>query len=441
MSHWHWLKFGVGRALHFNPSSCAHYLVVLIHSTTLPSTLRCPSSLSLSSSFSFSWSSSSSSMMWETSTLHTLADEDFGTLAENDPLTGYEPNYLHISETTELFIQESSDENRSLNSHDLEFDDYTIGMALSSPLFHEREDAASRRRAYHSPEKGLSSSQSSSVGRRTGRPVEGQFDSLIWNVRETQRHTSENEQIRILLERQREQTFFPSEAMLWIKEVEIVDYWKNWSPRDQFLGKTFQVSGWWTRRFLLLWTRSTKIPKSRRRSVSRNRKPRRRIDFFEEDRSPSWSTTTFEWLALMIQWWITLMYSLLPFMKIVFRKSIQDGMKFYHLCQRFHPMISWKVCSRESAQLKTVLELYDMEIHQKISMPKISKIEDNGEEQYRSETSITKFWRQTRENWNRSSGQESNGTNWRWRRKRYLLPVERKRPVFERRPMQFPAWE
>ena len=42
------------------------------------------------------------------------------------------------------------------------------------------------------------------------------------------------------------------------------------------------------------------------------------------------------------------------------------------LCQRFHPMISWKVCKkiRESAQLKTVLEMYDMEIHQKISMPK-----------------------------------------------------------------------
>ena len=45
-------------------------------------------------------------MMWETSTLRTLANEDFGTLAENDPLTGYEPNDVHISETTDLFIQE-----------------------------------------------------------------------------------------------------------------------------------------------------------------------------------------------------------------------------------------------------------------------------------------------------------------------------------------------
>ena len=93
---------------------------------------------------------------------------------------------------------------RSLN--DLEYDDYTIGMALSSPLFtQEREDDASRRRAYHSRDEGLSSSQSSSVGHRTGRPVVEQFDSWISNVREIPRSSSENEQVRILLERQREQ--------------------------------------------------------------------------------------------------------------------------------------------------------------------------------------------------------------------------------------------
>ena len=43
----------------------------------------------------------------------------------------------------------SSGENLSLNSHDLEDDDYAIGTALSSPLFtQEREDAASHRQAY-----------------------------------------------------------------------------------------------------------------------------------------------------------------------------------------------------------------------------------------------------------------------------------------------------
>ena len=120
------------------------------------------------------------------------------------------------------------------------------------------------------------------------------------------------------------------------------------------------------------------FPNSRRRSVSRNRKPRKRTVFCEGDKSPSWSTTTFERLTLMIQYWIMLIYSLLLFMVIIFRNSIQDVTKFYYPYQRFPPMISWKVCTklriRESEQLETVLELYDMEIHQKISMPNYQKL-------------------------------------------------------------------
>ena len=69
---------------------------------------------------------------------------------------------------------------------------------LSSPLFtQDREGAASRRRAYHSPDEGLSSSQSSSVSRRRGRPVGDQFDSLISNVKENPRRSPENEQTRV----------------------------------------------------------------------------------------------------------------------------------------------------------------------------------------------------------------------------------------------------
>ena len=100
--------------------------------------------------------------MWETRTLRTPAYEESGTLAENNPLTSDEPNDLHISETTDTFI--------------------------------------------HSPDESLLSSQSSSVGHvRTGRPVFDEFGSLITNVRENPCRDSENEQIRILLERQKEQ--------------------------------------------------------------------------------------------------------------------------------------------------------------------------------------------------------------------------------------------
>ena len=149
--------------------------------------------------------------MWvgsESSTLCASANEELGTLADNAPLTGYEPNFFddyHISETTEIFIQESSSDSRPSNLHDWEISDYTIGRALSSPLFtQELEDPASRRQAYHSPEESLLSSQSLSVGPvRTRRPVSDKFGSLP-NVRDPCRG-SENEQIRILLERQKEQ--------------------------------------------------------------------------------------------------------------------------------------------------------------------------------------------------------------------------------------------
>ena len=76
----------------------------------------------------------------------------------------------------------------------------------------EREYDASRRRADHSYDEGLSSSQSSSVGQRTGRPVVEQFDSQISNVRENPRRSSEDEQIKILLERQREQILADCQA-------------------------------------------------------------------------------------------------------------------------------------------------------------------------------------------------------------------------------------
>ena len=80
---------------------------------------------------------------------------------------------------------------------DFDYDDVTIGKALSD---------ACRRRVDHSEEEGLSSCLSSSVSHdRTVGPVVCTFDSQVSSVQEIQRHSSESEQIRILLERQREQ--------------------------------------------------------------------------------------------------------------------------------------------------------------------------------------------------------------------------------------------
>ena len=123
-------------------------------------------------------------------------------------LSGYEPNFFDdflYSETTDNFIQESSSDTRPSYLHDWEISDYTIGRALSSPLFtQERQEPASPRQAYHSPEESLLPAQSLSVGYvRTGRLV-NEFGLLISNVRENPRRDSENEQIRILQERQKE---------------------------------------------------------------------------------------------------------------------------------------------------------------------------------------------------------------------------------------------
>ena len=62
--------------------------------------------------------------MWVVSvrrTLCTSADEELGTLADDTPLTGHEPIFIdnyQISETTEIFIQESSSDSRPSNLHD-----------------------------------------------------------------------------------------------------------------------------------------------------------------------------------------------------------------------------------------------------------------------------------------------------------------------------------
>ena len=101
----------------------------------------------------------------------------------------------------------------------------------------------------------------------------------------------------------------------------------------------------------------------------------------------------------------------------------------------------YKLRIRESDQLKTVSELYDTGIHQKISMPNYQKLKTMVKRSYRSETQIAKLWRQTRENRDKSSEQESKGIKWRWWRKKSLLPMERKTAVFGGIPVQFPAWE
>ena len=125
------------------------------------------------------------------------------------PLTGYEPNVLddfHYSETSAMNFQDESGDidTEPKYSCDAELDDETIGKALSSPLFiQERQEPANRRQAYHSHEESLLPAQSSFAHTSTGRPVFEPSPDLS-QKRKSSRDL-ENERIRILFERQKEQ--------------------------------------------------------------------------------------------------------------------------------------------------------------------------------------------------------------------------------------------
>ena len=98
-----------------------------------------------------------------------------------------------------------------------------------------------------------------------------------------------------------------------------------------------------------------------------------------------------------------------------------------------------KLRIRESDQLKTVLELYDMEIHQKPSRPDDQKLKTMVKRRKDQKHRLRNFDARNEKietgavvtSRRRLGGIE--------KRKRNLLSVESKRAVFERRPMQFLA--
>ena len=131
-------------------------------------------------------------------------------MAENNSSTGYEPNDHFITEAHVEHTQESLGEQQIPD--DFDYDDVTIGQTLLHVC---------RRRADHSEEEGLSSCLSSSVSHdRTMKPV---VCRLVSSAQETQRHNPENEQIRTLQERQREQILADSQAEIQKHEFQ-ADY-------------------------------------------------------------------------------------------------------------------------------------------------------------------------------------------------------------------------
>ena len=138
-------------------------------------------------------------MSWITSP--RTSAEELGTLAEKNSSTGNEPNDHFITEAYIEFTQESLGEQRF--PEDFDYDDITIGQTLLN---------ACRRRADHSEEEGLSSCLSSSMSHDRAVKLVVCRDISHERCQEIQRQNSESEQIRTLLDRQKEQILAECQA-------------------------------------------------------------------------------------------------------------------------------------------------------------------------------------------------------------------------------------
>ena len=140
--------------------------------------------------------------------MRTAAEEP-GPQDHNNFSTGYETNDYFLTETCVEFNQESVTEQRF--PEDLDYDDAVIGQTLFN---------AYRGQFDHSERQGLSSglSSSSMCQDRTVQPVVNRDKSHdrtgqpVVESHEIQRQNSENEQIRTLLDRQREQILADCQA-------------------------------------------------------------------------------------------------------------------------------------------------------------------------------------------------------------------------------------
>ena len=200
-----------------------------------------------------------------------------------------------------------------------------------------------------------------------------------------------------------------SDAMSWVKEVEMVDSLEELKSSRSVCGKNFQILRCRTRRLLLLRTRSSRIPNSRRRWVSgkdgseRGSDSSRKTDRLHDSRlfSSHWCSWCRSWLC---------------------------GFILYHSSQ-WHCYFDskWDEILLSMTQIPSddILEsLYKLRITRVWSTQNcigivrhgnssdkhwtwLSQIEGNGEEKYRAEFENNEFWDQKRKFWNKRRGQES----------------------------------
>ena len=138
---------------------------------------------------------------------------------------------------------------------------------------------------------------------------------------------------------------FPTEAMQWIREVEMVDSVDELRSSSSTRGismPNFEVLDVGIASALNKIIHNSHFNTS---IILRNKKPRSRTVSFVADRLPTWSTNNSGSLESMILSKTMPTNSLLVYEMMIFRNSFRNGTKFHYLWRKSHLMTSWKDCT------------------------------------------------------------------------------------------------
>ena len=187
---------------------------------------------------------------------------------------------------------------------------------------------------------------------------------------------------------------FPSEAMLWIKEVEMVDSLDELKSSRSVCGKDFP-------NFEML---DAKIA-SALNKIIQNSQFKKKVSLEEQKAQKEDRFLRGRQIAFMIYDYIrvTDAHDTVLDYADLFSVTLRDD-NVQEFDTRWDEVLLskskipsddileslYKLRTREFAQLKTALELYDMEIHEDLDAP-LSEIENDGQKKYRPETSTAKF--------------------------------------------------
>ena len=138
---------------------------------------------------------------------------------------------------------------------------------------------------------------------------------------------------------------FPTEAMHWIKEVEMVDSVDDLKFSSSVRGIQMPNLKYSMRGLLQHWTESSIILTSKEESVWRNNRPRSKTVSFAKDRLLSWSMSTSGSQEPTILSRIMPTYLQLFSDMTIFRNSILSGTEFYCPWHKSRLMASWKDCT------------------------------------------------------------------------------------------------